>query len=69
MSVSTTTKSIICALVMHEIFGEENFVAAIVWQKVFSPKNSARHFSEDHDYLVVYARSAEVWTPNLLTEN
>jgi adenine-specific DNA-methyltransferase len=52
--------------VMNEIFGEENFVATIIWQKVFSPKNSARHFSEDHDYLVAYAKSGETWTPNLL---
>jgi len=52
--------------VMNEVFGEENFVAAVIWQKVFSPKNSARHFSEDHDYVVVYAKNAEVWTPRLL---
>jgi adenine-specific DNA-methyltransferase len=51
---------------MNEIFGEENFVAAIVWQKVFSPKNTARHFSEDHDYVVVYARNGATWTPQLL---
>jgi adenine-specific DNA-methyltransferase len=51
---------------MNEVFGEENFVATVIWQKVFSPKNSARHFSEDHDYIVVYAKNAEVWTPRLL---
>lgn len=51
---------------MNEVFGEENFVATVIWQKVFSPKNSARHFSEDHDYIVVYAKSAETWTPRLL---
>jgi adenine-specific DNA-methyltransferase len=51
---------------MNEVFGEENFIAAVIWQKVFSPKNSARHFSEDHDYIVVYAKSAEIWTPRLL---
>ena len=51
---------------MNEVFGEENFVATIIWQKVYSPKNSARHFSEDHDYIVVYARNAEVWMPRLL---
>ncbi len=50
-------------LVLDEIFGEENFVATIVWQKVYSPKNSARHFSVDHDYLLIYARSAETWEP------
>ena len=52
--------------IMDEIFGEENFIAAVIWQKVFSPKNSARHFSEDHDYVIVYARDAETWRPFLL---
>ena len=49
-------------LIMNEVFGAENFVATIIWQKVFSPKNSARHFSEDHDYVVAYARNAEQWS-------
>ncbi len=52
--------------VMNEVFGEENFVASVIWQKVYSPKNSARHFSEDHDYIVVYAKNAETWIPRLL---
>jgi adenine-specific DNA-methyltransferase len=52
--------------IMDEIFGAKNFVATIIWQKVFSPKNSARHFSEDHDYIVIYARNALNWTPHLL---
>ena len=52
--------------IMDEVFGPENFIATIMWQKVFSPKNSARHFSVDHDYLIVYARSSETWTPQLL---
>lgn len=51
---------------MNEVFGEENFIASVIWQKVYSPKNSARHFSEDHDYIVTYARHAEVWRPELL---
>ena len=52
--------------VMDELFGASNFVATVLWQKVYSPKNSARHFSEDHDYIVVYAKRSEVWTPNLV---
>jgi adenine-specific DNA-methyltransferase len=52
--------------VMNEVFGEENFIASVIWQKVYSPKNSARHFSEDHDYIVSYARHAEIWRPELL---
>ena len=49
-----------------EIFGAENFVATLIWQKVFSPKNTARHFSEDHDYIVVYAKHKDTWSPQLL---
>lgn len=51
---------------MDEVFGEENFLASLVWQKVFSPKNTAKYFSEDHDFLLVYARRIEDWVPNLL---
>lgn len=47
-------------MILDEIFGEENFVATVIWQKNFAPKNTARHFSEDHDYLLVYARNAQV---------
>lgn len=49
-----------------EVFGSENFIAQVIWHKMDSPKNSAKYFSEDHDYIVVYAKDAEVWRPNLL---
>ena len=49
-----------------EVFGDRNFIASIIWQKVYSPKNSARHFSEDHDYILVFSKNAETWRPNLL---
>ncbi|MGH7973160.1 MAG: site-specific DNA-methyltransferase, partial [Limisphaerales bacterium] len=52
--------------VINEVFGEENFIASVIWQKVFSPKNSAKHFSADHDYIVVYARRGDTWRPELL---
>ena len=51
---------------MDEVFGEENFVATVIWQKVFSPKNTAKYFSEDHDYVMAYARRIEEWRPNLI---
>ena len=56
-------------LLMDEIFGAKNFVATVLWQKVYSPKNSARHLSEDHDYIVIYAGRAETWKPKLLGRN
>ena len=54
--------------VCSEVFGDENFVAQIIWQKVFAPKNTARWFSEDHDYILVYAKSAEQWVPQALPQ-
>ncbi|KDE33643.1 DNA methyltransferase [Kosakonia radicincitans UMEnt01/12] len=54
--------------VASEVFGDENFVAQVIWQKVFSPKNSARWFSEDHDYVLVYAKNGDSWSPNLLPQ-
>ncbi len=53
-------------MMMNEIFGNENFIATVIWQKIYAPKNSARHFSEDHDYIVVYAKNSDIWKPNLL---
>ncbi len=52
--------------VLDEIFGEENFVACCIWHKVYSPKNTAQYFSEDHDYILVYAKNKADWRPNLL---
>lgn len=54
---------------MDEIFKPRNFIASVIWQKVYSPKNSAKHFSEDHDYVIVYAKNAEKWRPNLLARS
>ena len=56
-------------LLMDEIFGANNFIATVLWQKVYSPKNSAKHFSEDHDYVVIYAKKAETWRPNLVVRS
>jgi adenine-specific DNA-methyltransferase len=51
---------------LDEIFGAENFVATCIWHKMDSPKNTAEFFSEDHDYLIVYAKSKADWSLNLL---
>jgi adenine-specific DNA-methyltransferase len=48
--------------VCDEVFGRDNFVATVIWEKADSPRNSARHFSADHDYLLVYSRNP-TWTP------
>jgi adenine-specific DNA-methyltransferase len=38
---------------LDEIFGGANFVATVIWEKADSPRNSARQFSTDHDYILV----------------
>ncbi|MDO5655748.1 MAG: site-specific DNA-methyltransferase [Flavobacteriaceae bacterium] len=51
-------------LLMNEIFGEENFVGNVVWERSFSPVNLKKHFSESHDYLLVYSKNLEVTVCN-----
>ena len=53
-------------LVCDEVFGEENFVSNVIWEKKFSPQNDAKHFSDNHDFIVSYAKNKELWQPNLL---
>ncbi len=53
-------------MLMDEIFGEQNFITTAIWQKVYAPKSSAKHFSEDHEYIVVYARDSNAWVAALL---
>jgi len=53
-------------VLMDEIFGQHNFVANVIWQKNFSPRNTAKWFSEDHDYVCCYAKNKDSWEPKLL---
>ena len=40
-----------------EVFGEDNFVAQLVWQRAFSPKNDAKYISNSHDYILMYCKA------------
>lgn len=53
-------------LLCDEVFGRQNFVANVIWQKKFSPQNDAKWFSDMHDHILVYAKNKEKWRPNLL---
>ncbi len=44
-------------MLMDEIFGEENFVANIIWQKKYAPANDAKYFSDNHDFVLCYAKN------------
>ena len=56
-------------VIMDEIFGEDNFIGSIEWQKMYTVKNSARHFSEMHDHILVYAKKESNWSRNLLDKS
>lgn len=51
---------------LDEIFGRENFVANIIWEKKYSPQNDAKWLSDSHDHILLYAKNKEIWRPNLL---
>ncbi|MCS4190703.1 adenine-specific DNA-methyltransferase [Salinibacter ruber] len=51
---------------LGQVFGEENFVANLIWQKKYSPANDATWFSDDHDHVLVYAENKSVWRPGRL---
>lgn len=52
-----------------EIFGRNNFISNSIWQKKYAASNDAKSLSEDHDHVIVYAKSKTNWTPNKLKRN
>lgn len=52
--------------ICDEVFGEENFVAQIVWKRKRGRDNSARWFSKAHEYLVLYSKSKDYFNTNFL---
>lgn len=52
--------------ICDEIFGEQNFISQLGWQKVYSPKNQARYFSNDYEFILCYCRNKDVFTLGML---
>lgn len=44
-------------LLMDDVFGEVSFVAEVIWERAYAPVNLKKHFSESHDYLIVYGKN------------
>lgn len=53
-------------VICDEIFGRKNFVANLIWQKKHTRANDAKWFSDNHDFILVYALDKEKWKRNLL---
>ncbi len=54
-------KSVCC-----EVFGEENFVSSVIWQKKYAKQNDSTTLSVSHDYILLFAKNLEAWVPGEL---
>lgn len=52
--------------ILNDIFGEENFIGEIIWQKKYTQSNDAKNLSVTHEYILMYARSADEFKVGLL---
>lgn len=52
--------------ICDEIFGEQNFISQLGWQKVYSPKNQARYFSNDYEFVLCYCRNIDYFSIGML---
>lgn len=52
-----------CRVMMDEIFGRENFVGNIIWQKLPTRENRT-DLSTIHDYIIVFAKNRRTWAAN-----
>ena len=43
--------------ICDELYGENNFIACVIWERAFSPKNDAKYLSENHDYILIYSKN------------
>lgn len=50
-----------------EIFGRENFVANVIWEKKYAPQNDAKWFADNHDHILVFAKKKTNFKLNLLS--
>lgn len=58
-----------CKVMCDEIFGRENFVATVIWHKKHTRSNDAKWLSDNHDFILCYAKSKNDWKRNLLSRD
>lgn len=47
--------------ICDEVFGQQNFVAELIWERAFAPKNDARFISNSHDYVLMFAKNIDLF--------
>lgn len=58
-----------CKVLCDEVFGRQNFVCNVIWEKKYSPQNDAKWLSDNHDFILTYAKNKDNWHPNLLARS
>lgn len=48
------------------VFGRENFINNVIWEKKYTISNDAKYLSDNHDHLLFYAKDKNNWKPNPL---
>ncbi|MBI4224838.1 MAG: site-specific DNA-methyltransferase [Candidatus Sungbacteria bacterium] len=61
------TESHYLKVLCDEVFGRDNFVANVVWEKKYSPQNDSKWLSDSHDHILLYAKNKSTWRPYLLS--
>ncbi len=51
--------------ICNQVFGEQNFIAQLIWEKKFAPQNDDKYITAVHDYILTYAKHKESWSPKL----
>ena len=49
-----------------EVFGRNNFITTVVWQKRYSSQPNSTWMSDMHEFILIYAKNKQIWRPNLL---
>jgi len=53
-------------ILCDEVFGRNNFIANVIWQKKYSPQNDAKYFSDMHDHILIFSKNKDLWKRNLI---
>ena len=46
-----------CKVLADEVFGRDNFVANVIWNKSYAVRSNAQFFSSAHEHILVYAKN------------
>lgn len=56
-------------VMMDEIFGRQNFIANVIWQKAYGPRSNAFLLSDSHDHVLVYGKNKALQSFGLLSRS